>query len=336
VRLSANSGPCGELRPAKTASYLGHGSKLQSALNDPTEIISPEACCGVLMISLARKLALCVLLVACGREAVRLDDPEKPDGTLNATDTQGSQAPSGQKQTSAEPVSPPEQQLSLTAAAQEFRLPTRTLSTPAERLWATFYHTLRFESAATGYDLLTLKGTPLGPKLTKLQWCQAAMEGSVQVSMDGIWKTYNYAGTAGSVQVDCSEFYDHPVGRTRFTVARGPYGDGVRNYILVPFRTIAVDPEVIPYGSVIFIPAARGLRFTLSDGTERIHDGYFFAGDTGGLIHGDHIDVFIGNALRSPFPWITSNSRSKTGYQIVPDSDLRDVLNSLHMLTSGK
>ena len=226
------------------------------------------------------------------------------------------------------PVSTPD----LAMAAREFTIPARSFDSPSRDLWATFYHTLRFQSSQEGMPLLSLNGTPLGPKLSKLQWCQAAMEGSVQVFFEGVWRTYNYAGSAGTVQVDCTEYYDHPVGRTRFTLARGPFGDGVRSYILVPFRTIAVDPAVIPYGSVIYIDAARGLPFVLSDGSERRHDGYFFAGDTGGLINGNHIDVFIGNALRSPFPWITSQSKSRIGYRIVPDADIQEVLLKMHLL----
>lgn len=226
------------------------------------------------------------------------------------------------------PVSTPD----LAMAAREFTIPARSFESPSRDLWATFYHTLRFESSQEGMPLLSLNGSPLGPKLSKLQWCQAAMEGSVQVFFKGVWLTYNYAGSAGTVQVDCTEYYDHPVGRTRFTIARGPFGDGVRNYILVPFRTIAVDPAVIPYGSVIYIAEASGLPFALSDGSQRRHDGYFFAGDTGGLINGNHIDVFIGNALRSPFPWITSQSKSRIGYRIVPAADIQDVLLKMHLL----
>lgn len=216
-------------------------------------------------------------------------------------------------------------------AARSFRLPAPVEKTTSGALWATFYHTLRFQNLEMGLPLLAMNGSELGPRLSKLQWCQAAMEGSVQIFYQGSWRTYNYAGTGGSVQVDCSEYYDHPVGRTRFTIARGPFGDGVRNYILVPFRTIAVDPAVFPYGTVLYIDSARGLPFTLNDGTEYIHDGYFFAGDTGGLIHDNHIDVFIGNALRSPFPWITSNSKSRIGYQVVTDSGIRDTLTKLHI-----
>lgn len=218
----------------------------------------------------------------------------------------------------------------LAAAALAFTLPERPLETPNKSLWATYYYTPRFNHLVDGFELLDLDGLPLGPRLSHRQWCDAAMEGSVQVFFQGEWKTYNYSGTAGVSQVDCSRYFKHPVGRTRFKVARGPFGDGVRNFILSPYRTVAVDPDVIPYGTVIYIESARGLPFTLPDGSRRIHDGYFFAGDTGGLIHGNHIDVYIGIDSSSPFSWITSNPNTSIQYQVVPDQDLKDVLLSIH------
>jgi 3D (Asp-Asp-Asp) domain-containing protein len=48
-----------------------------------------------------------------------------------------------------------------------------------------------------------------------------------------------------------------------------------------PYRTVAVDPNLIPRGSRIYIPAYR-----------RINGGWFVAEDTGGAIVGRHIDVF--------------------------------------------
>jgi len=59
------------------------------------------------------------------------------------------------------------------------------------------------------------------------------------------------------------------------------------------YRSIAVDPNVIPLGSRVYVPAYR-------------HDGYggwFVAQDTGGAIGGHHIDVY-----RSP-----PRTRSDTG-----------------------
>jgi 3D (Asp-Asp-Asp) domain-containing protein len=46
-------------------------------------------------------------------------------------------------------------------------------------------------------------------------------------------------------------------------------------------RTIAVDPHVIPYGSRVKIPA-------LGNAT-------YIAEDTGGMIKGNHIDIYMAN-----------------------------------------
>jgi 3D (Asp-Asp-Asp) domain-containing protein len=85
--------------------------------------------------------------------------------------------------------------------------------------------------------------------------------------------------------------YDTRVnGGTRFKISRAPYGLSTRNLPLVPYRTVAVDTNVIRLGSRVSIPAVRGFR--LRDGTT--HDGVFVAGDTGSAIRGRHIDIFVG------------------------------------------
>ena len=50
---------------------------------------------------------------------------------------------------------------------------------------------------------------------------------------------------------------------------------------LRPYRTVAVDPDLIPRGSRIYIPAYRS-----------INGGWFVAADTGGAIIGRHLDVY--------------------------------------------
>jgi 3D (Asp-Asp-Asp) domain-containing protein len=50
---------------------------------------------------------------------------------------------------------------------------------------------------------------------------------------------------------------------------------------LRPYRTVAVDPDLIPKGSRLYIPAYRS-----------INGGWFVATDTGGAIIGRHIDVY--------------------------------------------
>lgn len=80
-------------------------------------------------------------------------------------------------------------------------------------------------------------------------------------------------------------------GEARYSVVRNaPYGLGDHGYKLIPFRTLAVDPRVIPLGTVLYVPDLVGVRLP----TGELHDGYVFAHDTGGGITGDRIDVFVG------------------------------------------
>lgn len=84
----------------------------------------------------------------------------------------------------------------------------------------------------------------------------------------------------------------HPDGSTeiRYRVCgpEAPYGYGVDDIPLVPFRSVAVDPKVVPIGSRLYIPAAIGAE--LPDGT--LHDGFFHAVDIGDAIQNKRIDVF--------------------------------------------
>jgi 3D (Asp-Asp-Asp) domain-containing protein len=68
-------------------------------------------------------------------------------------------------------------------------------------------------------------------------------------------------------------------------VARLPY-NGVTfargsTLVLRPYRTLAVDPRLIPRGSRVYIPAYR-----------TVTGGWFVAEDTGGAIIGRHVDVY--------------------------------------------
>ena len=70
--------------------------------------------------------------------------------------------------------------------------------------------------------------------------------------------------------------------RTKMTVSATAYsGDGITSTMIKPYwGVIAVDPSVIPYGSLIYIP---------------YFDKYFIAEDCGGAIKSNHIDVFFNN-----------------------------------------
>lgn len=76
--------------------------------------------------------------------------------------------------------------------------------------------------------------------------------------------------------------------RYRWCGPDAPYGYGLDDHKLVPFRSVAVDPTVVPIGSKVYIPQAKGAK--LPDG--KIHDGYFTAIDIGDAIKNHRIDVF--------------------------------------------
>lgn len=71
--------------------------------------------------------------------------------------------------------------------------------------------------------------------------------------------------------------------------ASGSGGDGPAP--LRPLRSVAVDPAVIPLGTVLFLPELAGRPGP--DG--RIMDGCVRADDTGRLIRGRRVDLFAGH-----------------------------------------
>lgn len=211
----------------------------------------------------------------------------------------------------------------------------------ALRLWATHYHVypaIAIPGNRDGVELIGNRNTPLGVRLTKKDYCLGSVEGTIAVRrLDGATATFNYLDHKASQPLcDCTVFGSKikpQTGQVRYRAARGPFGDGVQNFILVPFRSIAVDPNVIPYGTVIFVPDAVGVRFSMPDGGDAVHDGYFFAADTGGAIKGTHIDVFQGVLTNRPFaPFITSSSSRGFTAHVVTDAAVIRRLHDAHVL----
>lgn len=67
---------------------------------------------------------------------------------------------------------------------------------------------------------------------------------------------------------------------------------------VVAMRTVAVDKTLIPKRSLLFIKETVGMK--MPDGS--IHDGYWYASDTGGGVKGKHIDLFTGFGAGSMNP----------------------------------
>lgn len=174
---------------------------------------------------------------------------------------------------------------------------------PDLRLWATHYHTPVVRPAGAGaagaLPLTGVSGLAISPPLTLSDWCSAALQGSVSVKHGARATAYAYVDANGPEQADCDAFMGNlsdgvkrATRHARFKKVAHPLGCGVRNLPLMPFRTIAVDTDLIALGSVLYVPELRGRAFRYND-HDYVHDGYLFAGDRGGAIQGRHIDVFL-------------------------------------------
>jgi 3D (Asp-Asp-Asp) domain-containing protein len=73
---------------------------------------------------------------------------------------------------------------------------------------------------------------------------------------------------------------------------RFPWGRGATGRAVTPLLTVAVDTDVVPLDTPLYIPEVEGLPREL-DGNGR-HDGCFIAQDRGLKVQGKHVDIFTG------------------------------------------
>ncbi|HEU4580458.1 MAG TPA: 3D domain-containing protein [Polyangiaceae bacterium] len=78
---------------------------------------------------------------------------------------------------------------------------------------------------------------------------------------------------------------------------RYPWGRGATGEPITPLLSVAVDVDVIPLGTPLFIPDYLGLPRGADHHSE--HDGCFIAQDRGIKIQGRHIDVFTGEEAQT-------------------------------------
>jgi 3D (Asp-Asp-Asp) domain-containing protein len=222
----------------------------------------------------------------------------------------------------------------------DFSLPVPKLeANQKKQLWATWYYLFPAKENTNGIPLMDTKNKPISVPIAEKEWCLGAMSGAINVeSSNGQRKTYNYIDSRGPLQVDCRKYVRNgkswvtAIGRSRFHVSDGPYGDGFYDSMLIPYRTIAVDKRVIPLGTVLFVPSARGSKIKLPSGKMAVHDGYFYVGDKGGGgVKKNHIDVFSGSLAENPFPSFISHTPKKSFEAfVVKDQALINKLAELH------
>jgi 3D (Asp-Asp-Asp) domain-containing protein len=91
----------------------------------------------------------------------------------------------------------------------------------------------------------------------------------------------------------------------------GGGGAGARDSLgcsVAAYRTVAIDPTVVPKRSILFIKETVGMP--LPNG--RTHDGLWYASDTGGGIKGTKIDLFTGHGKGSMKPVMPLNLKRLT------------------------
>lgn len=70
-----------------------------------------------------------------------------------------------------------------------------------------------------------------------------------------------------------------------------PWGRGAAGTAITPLRTVAADTNVLPMGTVIYIPELDGIRAAEDEAPS---DGCFVVEDRGLRVRGEHVDVFTG------------------------------------------
>lgn len=145
-----------------------------------------------------------------------------------------------------------------------------------------------YANEAYDTDIYTPQGFFLGRFPSAFVY-ELKLEGS-GVLNDG--RVINYAGACNYGMGTCFK---------TLNPERHPLGAGVQSRALEPFRSIAVDPRLIPIGSPVYVPELVGV--VLPDGTR--HDGCLRADDMGGAIKNAKLDFFVESYLN--FKYIADN-----------------------------
>ena len=240
--------------------------------------------------------------------------------------------------------------VSAQRAVESFALPAPAQLDPSARrsIWATSYVAWP-ASESTSSDavpLLDRDGREFGVRLSHRDWCNAAMEGTVNVALQrGGSRTFNFHSTRQRTLTDCSDVFPRADPRIIAAVSRSvffevppdaPLGMGASSrYRLVPYRSIAADPS-LELGTVMYIPNLRGASITLADGRQVTHDGYVIVVDRGGAIRGAQIDFFKGLTTddRPPSAIRSSADRQIDAY-LIEDPAIKEVLLRPHLRSSS-
>jgi 3D (Asp-Asp-Asp) domain-containing protein len=92
-----------------------------------------------------------------------------------------------------------------------------------------------------------------------------------------------------------------------------PWGRGAAGTAIAPLRSVAADTNVLPMGTVLYIPELDGV----SAGSV-VSDGCFVVEDRGLRVQGEHVDIFTGIATQTAA--LNSAVPSNQGVTVVVDA----------------
>jgi len=146
----------------------------------------------------------------------------------------------------------------------------------------------------THYYVAMEKDYPLAPRNQAI----LNMRGEVLVMVSPEFKrAVDIEGTGRLLDGRVFNFAGRVPDGIRYLFVEAQWGMGVGSCRLEPFRSVAVDPEKIPLGSMIEIAETKGML--LPDGS--VHDGLWRAEDVGSAIKKDRVDLFIGEKIHARF-----------------------------------
>ncbi len=94
-----------------------------------------------------------------------------------------------------------------------------------------------------------------------------------------------------------------------------PWGRGASGTPITPLRSVAADTQVLPMGTVLYIPELDGAA---RDSEEGASDGCFVVEDRGLKVQGEHVDIFTGHPARTAA--LNAEVPSNRGVTIVVDA----------------
>ena len=94
-----------------------------------------------------------------------------------------------------------------------------------------------------------------------------------------------------------------------------PWGRGAAGTPITPLRSVAADTQVLPMGTVLYIPELDGITRGTSEGAI---DGCFVVEDRGLKVQGEHVDIFTGHPAQTAA--LNAQVPSNQGVTIVVDS----------------